>query len=367
MDKPVIAARGIAAGVGSGGTGTPQVPAPAGRPAGGLLTRLTGKPDVLADDRLVSWVLRIVACSLFALIAAMIFYVFKEAWPSFSANGLGWFKSPPAELTADQQMAAIFEAPAGKPEETINAWPMIYATFLTGGAAAFLGLGFALLSAIFIVEFAPPRLARVLEPTVRLLAAVPSVVYGLFGLLVLVPFVNNTLISDGDREAVAYVVQLNGSSLIVAVVILTVMITPIMIAIITDALRSVPASWQEGSTALGVNRWRTAIKITVRAARPAILAALVLAFGRAIGEAIALSMVSGSVAFSPNVLDGPLFFLEPLRPLAATIVDNAEGLSVEAYGQMIYAMAAILLLSTMVLSLGSYYAKQSMRKYSTRG
>ncbi|MFY9263881.1 MAG: PstC family ABC transporter permease [Solirubrobacterales bacterium] len=363
-----MTAQGVGGASGHGGvTDTPLAAARARRGAGGLLARITGRPDALADDRFVSGALRIVACSLFGLIAAMIFYVFKEAWPSFSANGLGWFAAPPADTTADQQMAAIFEAPADNPVDKINAWPMIYATFLTGGGAAILGLTFALLSAIFIVEFAPLRLVRILEPTVRLLAAVPSVVYGLFGLLVLVPLVNDTLISDADRESVAYVVQLNGASLLVAVVILTVMITPIMIAIITDALRSVPASWQEGSTALGVNRWRTALKITVRAARPAILAALVLAFGRAIGEAIALSMVSGSVAFSPNVLDGTLFFLEPLRPLAATIVDNAEGLSVESYGQMIYAMAAVLLFSTMVLSLGSYYAKQSMRRYLTRG
>ena len=98
-----------------------------------------------------------------------------------------------------------------------------------------------------------------------------------------------------------------------------------------------------GGPALGVNRFRALWTISVRAARPAIVAAAVLATARALGEAIMLSMVTGSVGFAPNPLDGRLFFLEPARPLAATIVDNAEGLSVEPFGQTIYAFAAVLL------------------------
>lgn len=109
------------------------------------------------------------------------------------------------------------------------------------------------------------------------------------------------------------------------------------------------------------------MKISVRAARPAIIAAAVLATGRAIGEAIALSMVSGSASFIPNPLDGTLFFLEPLRPLAATIVENAEGMSVQPFGETLYAFAAVLLVSTMFLSIGGYLAKRPMRKYMTRG
>ena len=94
----------------------------------------------------------------------------------------------------------------------------------------------------------------------------PSVIYGLIGVLVIVPFVGNHLISADRKESVAYVVQLTGSSLLVAVLILTVMITPIMIAIIVDALRSVPRSWTEGAAALGVNRGRVMWTISVRGA-----------------------------------------------------------------------------------------------------
>ena len=96
--------------------------------------------------------------------------------------------------------------------------------------------------------------------------------------------------------------------------------------------------------------------------RPAIIAAAVLATARALGEAIMLSMVSGSVGFAPNPIDG-LIFLEPTRPLAATIVDNADGLSVEPFGQTLYAFAAILLVSAMFLSLAGWAAKQPLKKY----
>jgi ABC-type phosphate transport system permease subunit len=178
--------------------------------------------------------------------------------------------------------------------------------------------------------------------------------------------VGNHLIGRSRKDAVAYVVQLDGSSILVAITILTVMIAPIMIAIIVDALRAVPRSWTEGGHALGINRWRVIWTIGVRAARPAIIAAAVLATARALGEAIMLSMVSGSVGFAPNPLDGLTFFFEPARPLAATVVDNAEGLSVAPFGQTLYAFAAVLLVSAMFLSLAGYVAKQPLRRYGLR-
>jgi ABC-type phosphate transport system permease subunit len=202
---------------------------------------------------------------------------------------------------------------------------------------------------------------------VRLLAAVPSVIYGLIGILVLVPFVGNHIINQGDKESVQFIVQLTGASLLVSVVILTVMIVPIMIAIIVDALYAVPRGWKEGAVALGVNRWRAMWTVSVRAARPAIIAASVLACARALGEAIMLSMVSGSVGFAPNPFDGPrLFLLEPLRPLASTIVEDSEALQTPAVRSMVYAFALLLLFSSLFLSLAGFLAKQPMKKYGVR-
>jgi phosphate transport system permease protein len=317
------------------------------------------------SDQRAERTLGALASTVLILILGMIVFVFTKAWPSFSHNGLAWF-GPGGNV--DVQLGQILKSPSDSQHwvYTMHAWPLLYATALTTVSAVVLGVVFAVLASIFIVEFAPPFMRTVLDPVVRLLAAVPSVVYGLIGILVLVPFVGNHVISPHEQSSVAYVVQLTGASLIVAVVILTVMITPIMIAIITDALRAVPTGWSEGALALGVNRWRVMWTIVLRTARPAIVAAIVLATARALGEAIMLSMVSGSVAFAPNPLDGFLFFLEPLRPLAATIVDNAEGLSVPPFAQTIYAFAAVLLVSSVALSLGGWAAKRPMRRFGVR-
>jgi ABC-type phosphate transport system permease subunit len=200
-------------------------------------------------------------------------------------------------------------------------------------------------------------------PVIRLLASVPSVLYGLIGILVLVPFVNNNVISAHEKASVAYVIQLNGSGLLVAVVILTVMITPIMTALITDALESVPRAWREGAIALGLNPLRATLAVSLRAIRPAIVAAAGLAAARAIGEAIVLSMVSGGVAFAPNPLDGPVFIFEPLSTLAAQIVNNAEGLSAPVLRSTIYAFALLLLFSSFVLSIAAYLVKLPLRRF----
>jgi phosphate transport system permease protein len=319
-------------------------------------------PGTWSDQR-VERSLGALACTVLVLIGAMVLFVFLKAWPSFAHNGLAWFGGGG---NVDRQLSAIFDSPASPSRYvyTLHAWPMLYGTVLLTGVAVVCGLAFSLLCAIFIVEFAPERMRRVLEPAVRLLAAVPSVVYGLIGILVLVPFVGHALISAGMKDAVAYVVQLDGSSVLVGSAVLTVMIAPIMIAIVVDALRSVPRGWTEGAAALGVNRWRVMWTICVRAARPAIVAAAVLATARALGEAIMLAMVAGSVGFAPNPLDGLTFLFEPTRPLAATIVDNAEGLSVVPFGQTVYAFAAVLLVSSLALSVAGWAAKRPMRRYA---
>src|SRR5919198_2203039 len=308
------------------------------------------------SDQRAERMLGALACVVLVTIALMIVFVAIRAWPSFQHNGLAWFTG---RGDIDEQIGRQVNSgarPSGA-DYTIGAWPLIWATILTTGLAVLIGLAFSVLAAIFIVEFAPGSLRRIVVPVVRLLAAVPSVIYGLIGILVLVPFVGNHLITLERKQSVLYVVQLSGSSLLVGVIILTVMIVPIMVAIMADALRAVPRAWTEGAAALGVNRWRAMWTVSLRAARPAIIAATVLATARALGEAIMLSMVSGSVGFAPNPFDGLTFFVEPMRPLAATIVDNAEGLSVKPLGQTLYAFAAVLLVSSLMLSLGAWVVR----------
>ena len=215
-------------------------------------------------DQRVELLLGALASTILLLIAGMVIFVFLKGLPSFTHNGLAWFGTGG---NVDQQLADIFNSPAD-PENyvyTLRAWPLLYATALITISAVFVSTMFAVLSSIFIVEFSPLRLRKVLEPVVRLLAAVPSVVYGLIGILVVVPWVAEHLISGDRKDSVAYVIQLDGTSILVGIFILTIMITPIMIAIVVDALRSVPRTWTEGAAALGVNRWRAMWTVSLRA------------------------------------------------------------------------------------------------------
>jgi phosphate transport system permease protein len=247
-----------------------------------------------------------------------------------------------------------------------RAWPLLWGTALTTGLAVAIALVISTLAAVFITEFAPAGMRRVLDPIVRLLAGVPSVVYGLIGILAIAPYLNEHLISQHRKASVGYVVQLNGNNLMTATLILTVMILPIMVAISANAIGAVPASWREGSMALGVNRWRTIWRVSLRTARPAIIAATILATARALGEAVMLAMVAGGRGFAANPLDGITFLFEPVRPLAATILQNSEGLTIAPVMHTVYAIGAVLLVSAGMLSLAGWAAKHQLDRYGIR-
>jgi phosphate transport system permease protein len=317
-------------------------------------------------DRRAELLLGAAAVGVLAFIALMTVTVFVNAWPSFSHNSFYKWFLPGGDVKAQLHAIITGSTHPGHYTYYLRAWPLLWATILTVGLAVLIGIMFSTLAAIFIVEFAPGPLRRVLDPTVRLLAGVPSVVFGLIGILAIAPWVERTFISQQRKESVAGVVQLTGANLGVAVLILTVMITPIMVAIIVNALAAVPRAWTEGSAALGVNRWRTTWRISLRTARPAIIAAAVLATGRALGEAIMLALVSGGRPFAPNLLDRTNVLFEPARTLAAEIIHYIEDLSNPPVAQTLYAMAAVLLVSTALLSFAGWAAKQPLKRYGIR-
>ncbi|MEA2483434.1 MAG: phosphate transport system permease protein [Thermoleophilaceae bacterium] len=304
-------------------------------------------------------------CAVLLTTASMLVFVVVQGWPSFAHNGLHWFGSGGS---VDVQIRNIFLSgeTGAHAVYTFHGWPLIWSTILITGGAVVISLIVSLFVSAFIVEFAPEPVRAVLRPVIGLLAAVPSVIYGLIGVLVIVPFIGNNLISQSARASKAGIISLSGYSLLAAVVILTVMISPLMVAVFSDGMRTVPSGWVEGSLGLGVNRWRTFWKIVVRTARPAIVAGTVLAAARAIGEAVMLAMVSGSVGFAPNPGDGWLFFVEPSRPLAPTIIKNSEELSSPPMHATLFAIAAVLLLSAALFSLVGWAAKQPMKKYGVR-
>jgi phosphate transport system permease protein len=313
-------------------------------------------------DKRAERTLGALSASVLLLITLMVVTVGINAWPSFSANGLSWFGPGGDVVTQFRAMHAGIPLP-GHELLYFRAWPLIWGTLVVTVISVAIALVVATLAAVFMTEFAPAPVRRMLEPVVRLLAGVPSVVYGLIGILAIVPWVNENLISNARRQSVAYVVQLSGADLATAALILTIMIVPIMIALSADALASVPVAWREGSTALGVNRWRTIWRVSLRTARPALAAATVLATARALGEAIMLAMVSGGRPFAANPLDGLTFFFEPVQPLGATIVQEFGGATTGPVASTIYAIAAVLLFSAALLSFAGWAVKQPLKRY----
>jgi phosphate transport system permease protein len=290
----------------------------------------TGTRAAVAADRRAEYLLGALAVAVLALIALMLITVAVNAWPSFAANGLKWFGPGGDVVTQFRAMHANTPLP-GHSVLYFRAWPL--------------------------TEFAPQPVRRVLEPVVRLLAGVPSIVYGLIGILAIAPWVEQHLISNERKQSVAYVVQLAGADLTAATLILTIMILPIMVALTANALDAVPLAWREGSAALGVNRWRTIWRVSLRTARPAIAASLVL------GEAIMLALVSGGRPFAANPLDGITFLFEPVQPLGATIVQEFGGEKTGPVAHTIYAIAAVLLVSAALLSFAGWAAKQPLKRY----
>lgn len=186
-------------------------------------------------------------------------------------------------------------APTGSREPRFGILPMILTSLFGTFAAILLGVPVGIFTAIYLSKLAPPRLARVLRSAVSLLAGIPSVVFGLVGMLVLVPALRRAF----DLPA--------GDSMLAAVIVLAVMILPSVISVSETALGAVPREYEEGSLALGATQIETYICVSTKAARSGLAAAVVLGVGRAVGEAMAVLMVAGNVANMPGLLKSVRF------------------------------------------------------------
>ena len=208
--------------------------------------------------------------------------------------------------------------------------PFILTSIYGTAGAIVLGVPVGFMTAVFLAKVAPPRLAAVVRPAVDLLAGIPSVVYGLIGMMVLVPAVR-----------VAFNLP-DGASLFCAIIVLAVMILPSIISVSETALKAVPKEYEEASLALGATHIETVFRVSVPAASSGIAASIVLGIGRAIGEAMAIIMVAGNVANMPGLFKSVRF----LTTAVASEIAYAAGLQRQA----LYSIALVLFLFIMLIN-----------------
>jgi len=209
--------------------------------------------------------------------------------------------------------------------------PMILASFYVTAGALVIGVPAGILTAVYMSRFASGRIIKLLKPAISLLAGIPSVVYGFFGLMVIVPLI---------RE----VFGVSGSSMLAASIILGVMILPTIIAISESALNAVPESYYEGALALGATHERAVFKIILPAAKSGVTASVILGVGRAIGEAMAVMMVAGNQATMPEGI------LKGVRTLTSNIVMEM-GYATDLHREALIATAVVLFVFILITNL----------------
>jgi len=222
---------------------------------------------------------------------------------------------------------------------------MIIGSLLATGGAILIGLPISIFAAAYLAEIAPDRIKKVIKSGVLLLAGIPSVIYGVFGLGFIVPLIDK--ISPTGR----------GQSLLAVIIVLTMMILPTMIAITENAISSVPKEYRSASYALGASKVYTLINVVIPAAKRGILVGVILGIGRAIGEAMAVILVAG------NAIGGlPNSIFSQVRPLTTNVVlemSYASGL----HSEILFSTGAILMIFIIVINLIMSMITKKMGKY----
>ena len=282
-------------------------------------------------EQIMKGIFLIAACASILAVALICVFLFANGFPAMGKIG-------------------VFEFLLGKEwrpgNDTFGILPMILGSIYVTAGAILIGVPIGILTAIYMARFCPPRLYRFLKPMVDLLAGIPSVVYGFFGLVVLVP-----LIRDMARQGGVYI---NGTSILTASILLGIMILPTIVGVSESALRAVPQHYYEGGLALGASHERSVFFVTLPAARSGILAGVVLGVGRAIGETMAVVMVAGNQARVPgSIFDG-------VRTLTTNIVMEM-GYAADLHREALIATAVVLFVFILIINLSFSLLKRRAR------
>lgn len=210
--------------------------------------------------------------------------------------------------------------------------PMIVSSLVATIGALIIGVPIGVLTAIFIAEIAPKKFSKIISSSVELLAGIPSVLYGVFGLAFIVPSIQNIFNLP------------KGQSLLAVIIVLSIMMLPTIVSVSETAIRAVPNSYREGSLALGASKIETIFKVVLPASRSGILAAIVLGIGRALGETMAIILVAGNSPVMPSSL------MDSVRPLTTNIALEM-GYAFGTHQEMLFATGVVLFTFILVLNI----------------
>ena len=246
--------------------------------------------------------------------------------------GFVFYKGANPFVSGDYSLLSfIFGSEWVPSEDKFGIFPMIVASIYATIGALVIGVPIGLFTAIFLAEIAPKRVAKIVSPAIQLLAGIPSVLYGVFGLAIIVPFLQ-------DNLGLA-----RGQSLIAVILVLAIMMLPTIVTVAETAIRAVPKSYREGSLALGVSEMGTIFKVVVPAAKSGIMAAIVLGLGRALGETMAVILVAGNSLIIPTSLT------DSIRPLTTNIALEM-GYAAGTHQEMLFATGIVLFSFILILN-----------------
>lgn len=273
------------------------------------------------------------------ILVAIALVITLRAWPAISQFGLGFLFN------------SAWNPVQGR--EDFGALPVIYGTLVNSFLALLIAVPLGIGSAIFLSEdFIPIKIRTVLVFLVELLAAIPSVVYGLWGIFVMIPFLSSL------HNIIPFFPAVRGPSMLVASVVLAIMILPIIIAISRDSLFALPPDLRQASLGLGATRWETIFRVLIPAAISGIVGGIMLALGRAMGETMAVTMLIGNSNRISPVLTQPA---NTIASLLANQFAEASGLQVSA---LMYAGLVLMILTLLVNILAEVIVNKIKAKYN---
>lgn len=272
-------------------------------------------------EKIMEIIFILCACMSILAVALICFFLFTKGIPGMAKIGIFKFLGGQVWKSGNDIYGIL---------------PMILGSVYVTGLALVIGVPIGLLTAIFMARFCPKKLYKVVKPAVDLLAGIPSVVYGFFGMVVIVPVVRALTDALGARG--------NGVSLLTAAILLGIMILPTIISVSEAAIRAVPESYYEGSLGLGADPVRSVFKAVLPAAKSGIMAGIILGVGRAIGETMAVIMVAGNNPAMPKGL------LQGVRTLTANIVIEM-GYAQDLHREALIATGVVLFVFILIINL----------------